>query len=1843
MKMSLAAFLILFSVNVFAQAGQSRAADGNELRTYAPNELDFRNSASCSMGNSSSCLPISRETLQELYTCAAHVDLVGDVSEIGFLLLNRYADSAFFQEIANRSDRATRCQLDILAGNTAPVVNSAWQVFETLQPLLKALTQLRDQEAAAQDRELRSLSVTASDGAVMGVLNRRTAKFQEIETSIEELLRQLPFGEHEEVRSSLRRMAGRNITREQFSRAYGGTLPGLRRKFQDAQRDLQAVRDTGTGEYNLTFSQKTELYRAPGAEAFLQQIDPSGRSLRCRFDACYVNGPRNAQMAALVLLGGATILSLGTASPFLTVGLAVGAASLSANQAIHSCFQDTMNVSAEIQRSCTPETLARTTTSQMSKTSCAVDASLALLDVALPGSALLRRGLRATRPGAAGSEALAAASNRTDDLLSGTARLGRSSADTAAGDVIVVTATASPAQRATRLAGRLERGEDPSSMIEAFGYSRVIDAPPGVLLFRNSGGQQIALQQGARLSAREADRVAEVARRGSRSYEAPGVSAPSSPGRTLASELGDERARIISAVDPASTDSVNRALAEIHQIGARNTPALAFEALDPSQKARALASLEEGLRLRNPSLLESSEFLAYKQGLQDELTVYAGRLVGDSEDLALRLQDDLQRIPGARVEDDYRLIVAGRADEVVARTPGLTPAQVARFEAYGERIGEARRALDEIPGARVPDSIRATDPIPPLSSAADEAASLAAASLDDVLPLTDDARRAAQESLAAKGITPENYRNFFDINNPIDLTDAERLFLFEQYSGVRNLTPEQARLLIGLHRQGRGYGAYSISELRAKAEGIREVLIANGVTDPAEINRIIDVTLRQGVLGRAPAAHSEGITLIERIRNIFRPTPRVTPIPDDAVATYRRSGEEVLDPARVSPEVTGAGAARASDLFSPRFTGSADDMVRADAFRDDALYQGNRELWWEETTLLGSESRSPLAQIYGQAAGGSDRVRRTVYWPKRQIEATASQLSRRDTALDSYRVVVNQAQDASGVWADKSLEMIVRNADGSYSPMFYVRRGDEWVPSRTFQGVPVERACISCHHRPPARNVFTAFPFAGARNPEGLAHGYRPFADRMIREGGGPLVDRTPRLETTLPEAVRGLSTGDRFRVADEALPGRGILGDTTNVERRRALTQAGRAPAEDSETILRYGMDRAELVAYRNSNGGRNPPEVFSAADTAELVRRGFTPPRPAAVTPAPSTAISRNRTRDLMTPEEMTAAGNMTDPARLSRARELIGEVTDVQEAAILRAHNLGEEGIGNYSRETLAGKARILDEAGIGRDQRRLLYENGVVGTNRRIDPELSSSELRSEAIAFNRQADDTLRLSGQNRGAVPSGEALAIYRQQRSRAGEYFEESALRDGEGAFSQASANRTLAVRAYAKAGDEEAMLRVIERDVYKNTVSDGLASARARLASADASSLDAAALRVEVQTWERVSQRLSRSNRPAPATSSPARSAEGPAPQRATPVEAAAEVPRPLSPASIRGLSAEDALSRARDARTSGRYDEAAIYFQQASESQRFSDANFLQAFRSSLKGDGSLALAHLESSLGSPSEAIAYIQGLRSRVFPATMTPKEKENLRRILEVLERETILVPPRSPARGWLDELLNATPAPAIRPPQIPQILPPRRIDGVRQTSISAPDDLSHIRIHAFIDEPREQFVAQLLEERGNLIRGSAWSSQERQRLLDSWMNAPSSPRIVDPVAERGLERLFRAKGRPTSIFPEGQSVEEVLEASRRTTLRPATSSDPRVTAVNFDHQGVRYEMHVCKTYPSCAFDDGQVLNFGEVRTVYPVCGPGVRQVMKRQEARTLLESSRRLQLSDFLVAVPCR
>ena len=582
-------------------------------RPYYPPAPGIGNAFSCGIGDAGGCLNITAETLESLDNCSQSTNIDGLTSSIGALLINRYADTLFFQELANRSVSATNCQVQILTpGQTAPLVSSAYQMFQTLTPLIQTLARARNKADEDQRNQI-SRAVESSQGgsgygiAYSGSVQRVASNRDRINQAIDQILTQLPFGSHPEARANLQALAERGASEAEFAAAYSANLNTLRGKFVEAQNTFSGIQDRETGYYNLSHSQYVELYAAQGARQFASQIDPSGRSLKCRFDACFIDGPRNTQFAAILGLAGLTVLTLGEASPLLVAATSAAGVALSAAQIAASCGQQTLNATAQIQGQCTSQQIAQTTLTEMSRTQCAVDVALGSLDLIIPGAAALRRTARTAiaarevrvlaaiddaaetavagsflRQGEHGSRVYRNAENiettvfpngRREYLYPNGTRIteengvrttrypngvrdveengvrstyeGRTLVERRAADgtidrpVTDIVVSGDVLRGASlRVAGRLERGENASGLIERLGYARVSDAADDVQVFRNARGQEITIPSGQRLSTADADRVKAILDRGEGSFTAPGVRRSADGAITVADDAG---------------------------------------------------------------------------------------------------------------------------------------------------------------------------------------------------------------------------------------------------------------------------------------------------------------------------------------------------------------------------------------------------------------------------------------------------------------------------------------------------------------------------------------------------------------------------------------------------------------------------------------------------------------------------------------------------------------------------------------------------------------------------------------------------------------------------------------------------------------------------------------------------------------------------------------------------------------------------------------------------------------------------------------------------------------------------------------------------------------------------------------------------------------------------------------------------------------------------------------------------------------------------------------------------------------------------------------------------------
>lgn len=502
---------LILSSTVFAQAQR-------KYQSFYPDAPSAKESFMCAMADSAGCQDISQETLAELDNCATSQSIGGPISSIGYLLMNRYADSVFFQEMANRSHWHTKCQLKMLESDSRRSLgDAAWAVYEALSPLIDVLREKRKEEedklAVYSSRPLSFAELKSAEyGVVPGSRHRKA--IEDIDHAIASLLEQLPFGGNEEVRNKMARDVLRKPSKAQFTQNYDLALANLAVKYREADRSFSSIQNKNTGEYALTFSHKTELYKGPGARDFLKRVDPQEKSLVCRFDACFEKGPRNVQIGGFILLGAATVMTLGTASPFLIAAASAGAMAMSASAVQDSCFKDTLNVTGEAVRTCSAQTLAQTTISQVNKVQCATDAALLALD-AVPGLLILKRAASARMAARAGvADEGAQLMSQEARAVASTGRTTRAAQVAEEAEPVVISVSSGVTRTETRaIQGTLDKlgkGQDEAKLLSDYGYKKQNFSADGVSIYKKDGSPDIILPDkkgGYKLSEDEKDHL----------------------------------------------------------------------------------------------------------------------------------------------------------------------------------------------------------------------------------------------------------------------------------------------------------------------------------------------------------------------------------------------------------------------------------------------------------------------------------------------------------------------------------------------------------------------------------------------------------------------------------------------------------------------------------------------------------------------------------------------------------------------------------------------------------------------------------------------------------------------------------------------------------------------------------------------------------------------------------------------------------------------------------------------------------------------------------------------------------------------------------------------------------------------------------------------------------------------------------------------------------------------------------------------------------------------------------------------------------------------------------------
>ncbi len=96
------------------------------------------------------------------------------------------------------------------------------------------------------------------------------------------------------------------------------------------------------------------------------------------------------------------------------------------------------------------------------------------------------------------------------------------------------------------------------------------------------------------------------------------------------------------------------------------------------------------------------------------------------------------------------------------------------------------------------------------------------------------------------------------------------------------------------------------------------------------------------------------------------------------------------------------------------------------------------------------------------------------------------------------------------------------------------------------------------------------------------------------------------------------------------------------------------------------------------------------------------------------------KETTSDKPSADQLKKNASLPPEQRVAKAQELLGrELSPTQKEAVLKAHEVGAGGEGKFTKAELLEKARILDEAGFSKEERRKLMEEGITGVVERVE--------------------------------------------------------------------------------------------------------------------------------------------------------------------------------------------------------------------------------------------------------------------------------------------------------------------------------------------------------------------------------------------------------------------------------------------------------------------------------------------------------------------------------------------
>lgn len=138
-----------------------------------------------------------------------------------------------------------------------------------------------------------------------------------------------------------------------------------------------------------------------------------------------------------------------------------------------------------------------------------------------------------------------------------------------------------------------------------------------------------------------------------------------------------------------------------------------------------------------------------------------------------------------------------------------------------------------------------------------------------------------------------------------------------------------------------------------------------------------------------------------------------------------------------------------------------------------------------------------------------------------------------------------------------------------------------------------------------------------------------------------------------------------------------------------------------------------------------------------------------------------------------------------------------------------------------------------------------------------------------------------------------------------------------------------------------------------------------------------------------------------------------------------------------------------------------------------------------------------------------------------------------------------------------------------------------------------------------------------------------------------------------EQIGQRDLPKvefqIFRKKIK-SSLFPEDVPLDEVVA---QIVQKFETNSSGAIQKVEglvsreadqyvLSYKEAKYQFHVCRQSQGCPSHNGTVKQ-GDLTTIFPLCGKGVRRAVTLGEARKLIESDQKVSFDDFFKFSDCK